>query len=190
MFRRRKTEEAAVSEAVVKEGGKGRPTPSRREAEAAAKARARGVADRKNSARMTKQQRAEQNATIREGMKRGDERYLSSRDKGPVRRFVRDYVDARLCIAELLLPILVLNFLVQAFAPAVASGVLEGVVLLVALDTVWLVVRLRRELNRRWPDKATTNGAVSYGVLRSIQLRFMRLPKTQVKLGTKLPERY
>ena len=45
---------------------------------------------------------------MREGMRTGDERYLPARDKGPVRRYVRDFVDARLCMAELLLPLLVL----------------------------------------------------------------------------------
>ena len=38
----------------------------------------------------------------------GDERHLPLRDKGPVRRFIRDYVDARFSIGEILLPALVL----------------------------------------------------------------------------------
>ena len=48
---------------------------------------------------------------------------------------------------------------------------------------------LRRELARRFPDQST-KGAVGYGVLRSLQLRWLRMPKAQVKLGAKLPERY
>jgi hypothetical protein len=31
---------------------------------------------------------------------------------------------------------------------------------------------------------------VFYGILRSMQLRFLRLPKPQVKLGQRLPDRY
>ena len=34
-------------------------------------------------------------AKQREALANGDERYLPARDKGPVRRFVRDYVDSR-----------------------------------------------------------------------------------------------
>jgi hypothetical protein len=59
----------------------------------------------------------------------------------------------------------------------------------VALDTALVVFRLRRELRRRFPDQST-KGAVGYGVLRSLQLRWIRMPKRKVRLGEKLPERY
>ena len=45
---------------------------------------------------MLRERRTEQNAQMREGMKTGDERYLPQRDKGPVKRFIRDFVDSRL----------------------------------------------------------------------------------------------
>ena len=50
---------------------------------------------------------------MREGMRTGDERYLPARDKGPVKRFIRNYVDARLSIAEFLLPLLVVIMVLQ-----------------------------------------------------------------------------
>ena len=87
-------------------------------------------------------------------MKRGDERYLPARDKGPVRRFVRDWIDARLCMAELLLPLLILIMVGQAFSPSLANGLWSATILLVALDTALVVFRLRRELRRRFPDGA------------------------------------
>ena len=192
MFRRSKTAEpvgAAQGEPLAKEGGKGRPTPSRREAEAAARARAKGPTDKKERARLDRRQRAEATAKVREGMRTGDERLLPQRDKGPVRRFVRDFVDARLCIAELMLPILVVTILTQSLSPSLSSGILSATVLLVALDTALLVFKLRRELRRRFTDD-NTRGAVSYAVLRSTQFRKLRMPKPQVKLGTKLPDRY
>ena len=46
-------------------------------------------------------------------MRTGDERYLPARDKGPVKRFIRDYVDARLSIAEFLLPLLIVIMVLQ-----------------------------------------------------------------------------
>ena len=189
MFRRSKTAEPANAATTDKVGGKGRPTPTRKEAQAAAKALAKGPADRKEAARLQRQRRTESSAKIREGMKTGDERYLPARDKGPVRRFVRDWIDARLCMAEMLLPLLLIILVGQAFSQGLANGLWSATILLVALDTSLVVFRLRRELRRRFPD-VSTKGAVGYGVLRSIQLRWIRLPKAQVKLGQKLPDRY
>jgi hypothetical protein len=189
LFRRSKTAEATVATSTVKEGGKGRPTPSRREAEAARRARAKGPTDKKEAARLQRQRRAESSAKMREGMKTGDDRYLPARDKGPVRRFVRDQVDSRLCMAELLLPLLLLIMVTSSFATQVSSSLWSVTLLLVAVDTMFLVFKLRRELARRFPDRSPM-GAVGFGVLRSLQLRWLRMPKAQVKLGGKLPERY
>lgn len=189
MFRRSKTQDATLATLTDKEGGKGRPTPSRREAEAARKARAKGPTDKKEAARYQRQRRAEASAKMRQGMKTGDDRYLPARDKGPVRRFVRDVVDSRLCMAELLLPLLLVIMVTQSFATRISSSLWSITLLLVGLDTVFLVYKLRRELRRRF-DGTSTKGAVGYGVLRSLQLRFLRMPKTQVRLGAKLPERY
>jgi hypothetical protein len=188
VFRRNKTGATAVT-APVKEGGKGRPTPSRAQAQAAARARAKTPRDKKEAARLARQRRTSSSAQAREALRTGDERYLPARDKGPVRRFVRDYVDARLCMAELLLPLLVVIMITQTFARSLSNGLWSATILLVALDTLLLVYKLRRELGRRFPD-LSHRGAVGYGILRSLQLRFIRLPKSQVKLGAKLPERY
>ncbi len=189
LFRRSKTAESPASTQTVKEGGKGRPTPSRKEAEAAARARAKGIQDKKAAGRVQRERRSESSARIREGMKAGDERYLTARDRGPVRRFVRDWIDARLCIAEMLLPLLILIMVGQAFSQSLANGLWSATILLVVLDTMLVIFRLRRELARRFPDQ-DTKGAVRYGVLRSIQLRWIRLPKARVKVGAKLPDRY
>ena len=57
------------------------------------------------------------------------------------------------------------------------------------VDTLFLVWRLKKDLRERFPDESH-KGAVFYGILRALQLRFLRLPKTRVKLGQKLPEHY
>ena len=194
MFRRTKSEETTASSAtVVKEGGKGRPTPSRREAEAAAKARAKAPQSKRGGQKQTRQQRAQQNARAREGMRTGDERYLPARDQGKVRRFVRDRVDSRLCMAEFLLPLLVIIMVMQYSGQDTlqrfSNGLWTATILLVLVDTVFMVFRLRKDLRTRFAEDST-KGAVFYGVLRSLQLRFLRMPKPQVKLGQKLPDRY
>ena len=192
MFRRRKEADPAETAESVKVGGKGRPTPSRKEAEAAARARAKGPRDKKEAAKLQRQRRNESNVKARQAMRSGDDRYLPARDKGPVRRFVRDWVDARLCMAELLLPLLLLILVSQSFSTRLSSSLWSVTLLLVSLDTLLLIYRLRRELRRRFEGRESrpTKGAVRYAVLRSIQLRWLRLPKAQVKLGTKLPDTY
>lgn len=189
LFRRTKTAETAPETTVLKEGGKGRPTPSRKEAEAAARARAKAGMDKKAASKLLRERRAEQNAKMRQGLRTGEEKYLPARDQGPVKRFERDFVDARICMAEFLLPLLILIMVSQSFAPAFSNGLWSATILLVVLDTVWLLFRLKRELRRRFPDQSM-KGTTSYALLRSMQLRWLRLPKPQVKIGQKLPERY
>jgi hypothetical protein len=177
------------SAVTTRTGGKGRPTPTRKEQEAANKARAKAPHDRKAAARLTREKRAERSARMREGMRTGDERYLPARDKGPVRRFVRDWVDARLCMAEMLLPLLVVIMILSSVSRGASNGLWAAAILIIGLDTCLLVFRLRRELRIRFAG-SDTHGAVWYAIMRSIQLRWLRMPKPQVKLGAKLPERY
>ena len=42
---------------------------------------------------------------------------------------------------------------------------------------------------RRFPDEPT-KGTTLYAAMRSLQMKFLRLPKAQVKIGEKLPETY
>ena len=102
MFRRTKSQNettasgaTAVSQDGTPASGKGRPTPTRKEAEAAARARAKAALDPKATRRQQRDQRAARSQEVRAGLKSGDERYLPARDKGPVRRFIRDFVDSR-----------------------------------------------------------------------------------------------
>ncbi len=108
MFRRTSKADRPARHPSTREapGAKGRPTPTRKEAEAAARERAKAGMDKKAAAKLLRERRAESNSKMREGMRSGDERYLPKRDQGPVKRFIRNYVDARLSIAEFLLPLL------------------------------------------------------------------------------------
>lgn len=194
MFRRSKPETVVSPEPVpTKAGGKGRPTPTRKEAEAAARARAKVPRTRKEVARAQRQARAESSQQVRAAMKAGDERYYLPRDRGPVRRFVRDFVDTRFSIIELMIPLLIVTMVLgysgnQRLA-GIGNSVLFGTVLLVVLDMVFLRFRLRRELARRFPEEST-KGTTYYAVTRAMQMKFMRLPKAQVKIGQELPEQY
>ncbi len=193
LFRRTKSEAEAVEVVDVKPGGKGRPTPKRKEAEALAKARARTPRTRKELAARQREGRSEDSRKVRAGMKAGDERYLLPRDKGPLRRFIRDYVDSRFSIVELLIPLLVVTMVLgysgqQALMNA-SQFIMMATFLFVIVDMVLLRFRLRKELTRRFPGESL-KGTTYYAVIRSLQMKFMRMPKAKVKIGQDLPDTY
>jgi hypothetical protein len=172
---------------------KGRPTPTRKEAQAAAKARAKVPRSRKEVAAARKVSRTESSAQMRQALRTGDSRYLPARDQGPVRHFIRDYVDSHFSLIELLIPlmlvVLILGWTGSSKVTTFANFSLLGVFVLIIVDLVRLRLRLRRELATRFPD-AAVKGNTYYAFARSLQMRFMRLPKVQVKIGQQLPERY
>ena len=195
MFRRSKTDtpDTTTDPATTKAGGKGRPTPSRREAEAAAKARAKTPRTRKELAAAQRTSRTESSQKVRAAMKAGDERYYMPRDQGPVRRFIRDFVDSRFSFIELMVPLLVVTMVLgysgNSQLASIGNTVLMGTILLVIGDMLYLRFRLRRELARRFPDESL-KGTTYYAVTRALQMKFMRLPKSKIKIGQKLPEHY
>ncbi len=188
MFRRTDKPDQATSEAeeLKGPGAKGRPTPTRKEAQAAARERAKSGMDKKAAQKVLRERRADSNAKVRAGMRTGDERYLPARDKGPVKRFVRDFIDSRVSIAEFLLPLLIVIMVLQYSGAkqlvAFSNALWTTTILLVAIDTVWLVIRLKRQVRAKFPDEST-RGLTLYSILRVLQLRWLRMPKPQVKLG-------
>ncbi len=192
MFRR-KSEDTELVEQPTKVGGKGRPTPTRKEAEAAAKARAKVPRTRKEMAQQQRQTKTESSKQVRAAMKSGDERYLLARDKGPVRRFIRDFVDSRFSFVELMIPILIVTMVLgysgSAQLATIGNTLLFGMLLLVVLDLVLLRRRIRKQLAVRFPDESV-KGTTYYAVTRSLQMKFMRMPKAKVKIGQELPEHY
>ncbi len=192
LFRRNKSE-AAEAAAPVKPGGKGRPTPTRKEAEAAARERAKVPRTRKELSRQQRLTKTENSRKVRAAMKSGDERYFLPRDKGPVRRFIRDFVDSRFGIVELMIPLLILTMVLGYSGndrlAGIGNTVLFGTLLLVVVDLLVMRFRLRRQLAKRFPDEPL-KGTTYYAITRSMQMKFMRLPKAQVKIGQQLPDTY
>jgi hypothetical protein len=166
--------------------GKGRATPSRKAAEAARK-RPLVPKDRKLAARQDRE--AAKAARDREyrALKTGDERYLPARDKGPERRWVRDYVDARRNLAEWFLPFALLGFIAPLGAQSSAALYLGMIVVLYlgivagVIDSLLLARSLGKGLQAKFGR--LPRGARMYGVLRAVQMRRMRMPKPQVARG-------
>ncbi len=165
---------------------KGRPTPRRSEAEAQRRATAKAPANRKDATRRAREQRRVALTKQREALLSGDERHLPARDRGQVRRFARDYVDAKWHVAEYFLPIAVL-ILVLSMVPSMQTrniALLLWVVVILAIvfDSMLLSRRLKKELQQRFPDESI-RGARPYALMRTMQMRRMRLPRAQVKRG-------
>ncbi|MFD9036381.1 MULTISPECIES: DUF3043 domain-containing protein [unclassified Streptomyces] len=195
MFRSRSKEEKAPTDKVTAdlskqprdpEAPKGRPTPKRSEAQTQRRRAATVPTDRKEAAKRQREARRTDLARQREALASGDERYLPARDKGPVRRFVRDFVDSRFSIAEFFLPmavvILVLSMIRVPALQNISLLLWLGVIVMIVIDSIGIWLRLKKQLNERFPNEPK-RGAVAYGLMRTLQMRRLRLPKPQVKRG-------
>ncbi|MCB5167141.1 DUF3043 domain-containing protein [Streptomyces bambusae] len=165
---------------------KGRPTPKRAVAQSQRRSVAASTGNRKEDAKRARERRRVELTRQREALASGDERFLPARDKGPVRRYVRDYVDSRFTVAELFLPlavvILVLSMIRVPALQNIALLMWLAVIALIIIDSIGIVFRLRKALAQRFPDEPR-RGAVAYGLMRTLQMRRLRLPKPQVKRG-------
>jgi len=193
LFGRTRNDSQPTETSEAKEAGKGRPTPSRKEAEAAAKARAKTPRTRKEAAAAQRLARADNSRKVRQGMKTGEERYLLARDKGPVRRFVRDFVDSRWSAVELMIPVLIVSMVLgysgNRGASLFSSYLLLAMFVIVIVEMTGLRWRIRREVKQRFPGEPL-KGLSYYAIIRAMQVRFLRLPKPQVKRGASLPDTY
>ena len=166
--------------------GKGRPTPKRKEREAA-NLRPLVGSDRKEANKVAKSKYNEARDRARVGMAKGEEKYLPARDKGPQKRFVRDFVDARFSVGELMIPVMLVIIvltLVDNYQVQIISILgLWGFFILAVLDCVLAGFLVGRRLAAKFGTENVQRGYRWYTAMRCLQLRRMRLPKPQVKRG-------
>ena len=137
------TSDAELTDQLMKASGKGRPTPKRTEAQG----RRPGPpppppTTRKEAYKRMRQNQAVRRAETRQGAARGDDAYLPARDRGPVRRLVRDVVDSRRNVGSFFLAIAGVA-LIGTIVPSLvvrnyASFLLFGFFLLLIVDSVVL----------------------------------------------------
>lgn len=203
VFRRRTTAEAESSETTAAQTvveserpaqptPKGRPTPKRREAEQARRERVRPPRDRREAARVQRARMKAERAKVQQALASGDERYLPARDRGPQRRFLRNYVDSRRTVAEYLLPFFLVIFVMMMIQIQLVLDLAlvfwMVAVVFTAVDLFFLARRVKRELRERFPGESY-KGATGYALMRATQLRKLRLPKPQLKPGDPIPDR-
>lgn len=196
--------DGGASEAIPPaQAGKGRPTPKRRESE-----RRRGpvapppmtqreaykrAKESGGRVKLTKEDRKALVAERRERMMRGDEAHVLPRDRGEVRAYVRDVVDARRNLAGLLLPIALLSFITLIIPSPVITAygpmLLMVAILAAVTDSVIFGRRLSRMVHAKFPngDKSgnSTKGASLgfYAFNRATLIRRWRIPRPRVDRG-------
>jgi hypothetical protein len=170
---------ATAREARDPSGRKPGPTPSRKEAEAARRQRVTQTYSKRESRAMASRSN------------RSDRmRAMAARDNTPEKALMRDYVDARFSIGEVLLPalvlILVISFLNSVLPQAAVIGtVVMYVYVLAVLADLFLMWRgFKKVLAARLPG-TSTRGLLFYGANRAIQIRRFRIPAPRVKRGEK-----
>ena len=167
------------------------PTPTRKEAEAARKKALKPPLTRKEQVQRDREARRRIRQRQQDALRTGDDKFLPLRDRGPMKRFARDYVDRRRLVAEFLLPILLFTFILTMFPQFATIGMLAwmSATAVAIVEEIFLIRSLKKELARRFPGQST-KGITLYTILRTTQLRRFRLPTPQVKRFEELPEKY
>jgi hypothetical protein len=175
------SDETAARAGLNHSAGKGQATPTRKRQEAANK-RPLVPNDRKLAAKQARVKSTAARDVARAGMAAGVDKYLPLRERGPQKRYARDYVDARFNVGELMIPIMFLVILLTTI-PSVdvyAIFALWGFFILAVIDCVVLGFVLTKKIEAKFgADKAER--IRWYAAMRALQLRPMRLPKPQVK---------
>ena len=184
---------------------KGRPTPKRSEAArrrgpvapapmtaAEARRRRKEVGGPKLSRAERKAEKVARRANMserREKMMAGEDAYLLPRDKGPVRRFVRDVVDSRRNVLGLFMPAALGLIFVMLAVPSVAvqrllSPAMLVLVLIMVIDGFIVGRKANRLVDAKFPDNTESGWKLGfYAASRASQLRRMRAPRPQVNRG-------
>ncbi|AZA11802.1 DUF3043 domain-containing protein [Corynebacterium gerontici] len=194
---------------------KGKPTPKRKEAEqhggtfearfAPQKSWGESRKERKElKAKMSseewraykakqKEERKQRTREAQAAMDRGEEKYLLDRDKGPEKRFVRDFVDSRRYTSNFVMPvalILLLVLFIGQWAPKFASIVSMAAMLMMLAFLVEGIVLGRsasKATREKFPDTTLRGSSIGfYAYSRATQPRRWRTPKPRVALGEKV----
>jgi Protein of unknown function (DUF3043) len=180
LFRRNSQAAAPESAATIEpdpSGKKDRPTPTRKEAEAARRQRMMTTLNKKEArAASSRQSRAERMKAI------------SAREAAPEKVLMRDYIDARFNLGEFLLPCVVVILAVTILGSYWQSVTLIATLAMylfifgVFVDGYLMWRGFKKVLAARLP-KASPKGLLMYGMTRSTQIRRFRSPPARIKRG-------
>lgn len=184
--------ETADSEVDVVAGGKGRPTPKRRDSVpqrgpvSAPKTRKEAYARQKQQSKDARAARKAgtgmTTAQRRQAMRSGDPSTLPRRDQGQTKKLARDFVDSHRMLSNFLLllfPILIAS----SFVPALAA-VAPLVLLVIVVEWYFIGRRIRRLAVERFGNADGGNLSIGfYAGSRAYLPRRWRLPAPTVSRG-------
>jgi hypothetical protein len=191
--------EAPAKNKAPAQTGKGRPTPKRSEAEANRYRSLTGTTtsgrNRSSTAAPSRKLTPEEKARVRtdrgkqmQAMRRGEEWALQPRDRGPMKKLARDYVDAHRRPSEFYMYALIVLVISLVAGKAHKALNTDLQFLLLAIIAVIIVdaLLLRRSINKlakeRLPGEST-RGITFYAIMRALQLRRFRNPAPRIKPG-------
>ena len=200
LFRRKSTatviEETDADEAVVTDRRSRSYTPSKRElgveTPRRGNANLRRPGGRAPAARgpVSKADARKRRQDERDAMMRGEEWALMPRDRGADKALVRDIVDSRRNLGSFVFGVLIAIVVLSLLAPGLAASAdlfFILLILLMAIDGVFLSRRIKRMVTERLPNENPRwRQLYFYGILRSTSFRFLRVPRARLKPGTKI----
>ena len=160
--------------------GKGAPTPTRKHAEAARRQRVNPVLTKK-----------EAKVREREARRGNQAKAMAAQDALPQRVLMRDYIDARFNVTEILLPAWILVLAVTLLATRwpvlveIAVFVVWGLLIVAVIDIYLMWRGYKKLLASRLPD-APTRGLLMLAVNRALSIRPWRSPAPRVKRRDKI----
>ncbi|MBP2186290.1 DUF3043 domain-containing protein [Amycolatopsis magusensis] len=178
---------------------KGRATPKRREAEAKRRGPVAPPPKTMREAMKRNKELRKANPTTKEDrraaakerrarMDAGDDKYLLPRDRGPVKAYVRDLVDAKRNLLGLFMPLALLVFVallvpnvsIQRYATLLCTVMLLGMV----VEGYFNGRRVAKAVREKFPKETVKGRSVGwYAFIRASQIRKLRVPKPRVKPG-------
>ena len=121
-------------------------------------------------------------------IRRGEEWALGPRDRGPIRKLARDYVDSHRRPSEYYMYVLIVLLIALLSRSKVLNTYVSPLVLVlivvVVIDGYFIRRALMKLAAERYPNESTRS-MTTYAMMRALQIRRFRTPAPRLKPGDK-----
>jgi hypothetical protein len=121
-------------------------------------------------------------------IRRGEEWALGPRDRGPIRKLARDYVDSHRRPSEYYMYVLIVLLIALLSRSKTLNTYVSPLVLVLIVVVVIDGYFIRRALHKlaaeRYPNESTRS-MTTYAIMRALQIRRFRTPAPRLKPGDK-----
>lgn len=142
--------------------------------------------DRKMAKRLSKEAAKKHRLEIREAIASGDEKYLRASERGPQKKFLRDYIDSRLSAGEFVLPFMFLVLVIGIVPEFVQFSHLSLIAIWLYLifsviEAILIAQSVKRKIKNKIGAKRLDKGFILPSIMRTMQPRKLRMPRATVK---------